>query len=253
MRPLVGTSFKMNLTSSEAARYFDTVRPLLESLQSCDLFVLPPFTSIWVARDRLHGSNVGWGAQDVHAEDAGAHTGDVSAPMLADLGCTYVEVGHSERRRDHGETDEMVAVKVAQILRHEMTPIICVGEPEKGSPGSALDFVSGQARTVLKLVPPSERGRAVIAYEPRWAIGAGATAADPHRVGAVHRGLHDALRSQPGGDLRVIYGGSVDVHTATPILEETGVDGLFIGRAALDPGVFATIAAQAVELATRRR
>src|SRR3979411_3256421 len=126
MRPLIGTSLKMNLTSSAAATDFDALPPTVAALTSCEVFVLPPFTAIWVARDRLRGSNVSWGAQDVHADDGGAHTGDVSAPMLADLGCTFVEVGHSERRRDHGETDDMVGLKVRQVLRHHMTPIMCV-------------------------------------------------------------------------------------------------------------------------------
>ena len=238
MRPLIGTSLKMNLTSSEAAMYFDALRPMVAPLTSCELFVLPPFTSIWVARDRLRGSNVSWGAQDVHPEDAGAHTGDVSARMLADLECTYVEVGHSERRRDHGETDDAVALKVRQVLRHGMTPIVCVGELKPSSPGSALDHVLRQARTALGLVPKSDRRRVVIAYEPVWAIGEGAAAADPAHIGAVHRGLREL-------DARVIYGGSVDTVTAGPILTQDGVDGLFVGRAALDPKRFAAIAASA--------
>jgi triosephosphate isomerase len=236
LRPLIGTSLKMNLTSTEAATYFDAVRAMVAALSSCELFVLPPFTSIWVAREHLRGSNVAWGAQDVHAEEAGAHTGDVSARMLADLGCSFVEVGHSERRRDHGETDEMVARKVRQILDHDMTPIMCVGEPEPMESESALDHVLGQARTGLGLVPEAHRHRAVIAYEPVWAIGEGAAAADPTHIGAVHRGLH-ALGT------RVIYGGSVDQLTAGPILAQDGVDGLFVGRAALDPRAFAEIAA----------
>jgi triosephosphate isomerase len=236
VRPLIGTSLKMNLTSSEAATYFDELRPMVASLTSCELFVLPPFTSIWVARDRLRGSNISWGAQDVHAEDAGAHTGDVSAPMLADLECSFVEVGHSERRRDHGETDEIVALKVRQILRHKMTPIMCVGEPEPGNSASALDHVIAQARTGLSLVPKADHRRVVIAYEPVWAIGEGASAADPGHIGAVHLGLHEL-------GARVIYGGSVDPSTAGPILAQEGVDGLFVGRAALDPKRFAAIAA----------
>ena len=236
MRPLIGTSLKMNLTSSEAATYFDELRPMVAMLTRCELFVLPPFTSIWVARDRLRGSNVSWGAQDVHAEDSGAHTGDVSAPMLADLECSFVEVGHSERRRDHGETDENVALKVRQILRHEMTPIMCVGELETGTPASALDHVIGQVRAGLSLLPMADRGRVVIAYEPVWAIGEGASAADPEHIGAVHRGLHEL-------GARVIYGGSVDPSTAGPILAQGGVDGLFVGRAALDPKRFAAIVA----------
>src|SRR3977135_928401 len=136
----------MNFTSSEAAAYLDALRPMVAPLVSCELFVLPPFTSIWLARDRLRGSNVAWGAQGAHVQDAGAHTGDVSAPMLADLGCTFVEVGHSERRRDHGETDELVAHKARQVLCHHMIPIICVGEPRPGSSEAALDHVVQQAR-----------------------------------------------------------------------------------------------------------
>ena len=233
--PLIGTSLKMNFTSREAAAYFDALRPMVAPLASCELFVLPPFTSIWVARDRLRGSNVAWGAQDVHTEDAGAHTGDVSAPMLTDLGCRFVEVGHSERRRDHGESDELIAHKVRQVLRHDMTPILCVGELNRGSPNAALDHVLRQARADMSAVPESDRDRVVIAYEPVWAIGEGATAADPAYIGAVHRGLHEV-------GARVIYGGSVDPLTAGPILSENGVDGLFVGRAALDPKQFAAIA-----------
>jgi len=235
VRPLIGTSLKMNLTSSEAATYFDELRPMVASLTSCELFVLPPFTSIWVARDRLRGSNVSWGAQDVHVEDSGAHTGDVSAPMLADLECSFVEVGHSERRRDHGETDEIVALKVRQILRHHMTPIMCVGELDPVSPTSALDHVIAQARTGLSLVPTADHRLVVIAYEPVWAIGEGASAADPGHIGTVQLGLHEL-------GARVIYGGSVDPSTAGPILAQEGVDGLFVGRAALDPKRFAAIA-----------
>ena len=235
MRPLIGTSLKMNLTSTQAAVYFDTLRPLVAPLTSCELFVLPPFTSILVARDHLRGSNVAWGAQDVHAEDSGAHTGDVSAPMLVDLGCTFVEVGHSERRRDHGETDEQVAHKVRQVIRHQMTPILCVGEPTPRGVPAALAHVLGQARAGMNLVPEEDRDRVVIAYEPVWAIGEGAAAADPAHVGAVHRGLREL-------GARVIYGGSVDPLTAGPILAQDGVDGLFVGRAALDPARFAAIA-----------
>jgi triosephosphate isomerase len=236
VRPLIGAGLKMNLTSSEAATYFDELRPLVASLTSCELFVLPPFTSIWVARDRLRGSNVAWGAQDVHPEDAGAHTGDVSARMVADLGCSFVEVGHSERRRDHGETDEVVALKVRQVLHHDMTPIICVGEPVSGDPEAALSHVLQQARKGMSLVSKADRDRVVIAYEPIWAIGQGAFAADPAHIGAIHRGLHYLAA-------RVIYGGSVDPLTAGPILAQAGVDGLFVGRTALDPKRFAAVAA----------
>lgn len=242
----------MNLTSTRAAAYFEALRTLAAPLTACDLFALPPFTSLWVARDHLLGTNIAWGAQDVHQDDEGAHTGDVSASMLGDLGCTYVEVGHSERRRDHGETDALVAAKVAQILRHGMTPIVCVGETARVSTGSALRHVTDQVRTDLERVAPADRARVVIAYEPVWAIGAGAAPADPDHVAGMHSGIHAFLRSAAGGgvDARVIYGGSVDEATAAPLLAVDGVDGLFVGRAALDPARFAAIARQAQARAT---
>jgi triosephosphate isomerase len=238
MTVLIGTSSKMNLTSSEAARYLDVLRPLVDDIADRELFVLLPFTSIWVARDRLAGSRLRWGAQDVHPDDAGAHTGDVSAPMLADLGCTYVEVGHHERRRDHGETDELVAAKVAAAQRWGMTAIVCVGEPERTTFDGAVDTVAGQVR----LLASAEPDRLVIAYEPAWAIGEGARAADAGWVGRVHAAIRERLRSTATPPIPIIYGGSVDPVEAPALLAQPGVDGLFVGRKALDPAVFAAIA-----------
>ena len=247
MRRLIGTSFKMNLTSTEVRRYFEVLRPLIAHKKSCDLFVLPPFTSLWVARELLAETNLAWGAQNVSAEEPGAHTGEVSAGMLADLGCAIVEVGHSERRRDNGETDALVAAKVRQILNHGMSPLVCVGEPVKGTVAAGLEHVVQQVRNGLGGLERADRDRIVIAYEPVWAIGEGSQAADPRHVSGVHRGLHDFLASPAGGgvDVRVIYGGSVDERTAGALLAEPGVDGLFVGRAALDPLRFAAIVAEA--------
>ena len=153
MRPLIGTSWKMHHTASEAATYLDALRPLVAGLVDRDLFVLPAFPALFVARERLTGSNVAWGAQDVHPDDRGAHTGDVSAPMLADLGCRYVEVGHAERRRDHGETAEIVAAKVAAALRWHLTPIVCVGEERREGPETALATVLADLEGCLARVP----------------------------------------------------------------------------------------------------
>jgi triosephosphate isomerase len=242
-RPLIGTSTKMNLTSTETATYLDALRPLVRDVAAaCDLFVLPPFTSMWVARDKLLDTAVGWGAQDVHPEDAGAHTGDVSAPMLADLGCRYVEIGHSERRRDHGETNALVAAKVAAVLRHDMIPILCIGEPTRRPVDATFRFLRDQLRRSIAGVGPAGLGRLVVAYEPVWAIGVGSEPADPAHVGAVHRAIHQWLAAWgDDGGARVIYGGSVDPDVAPGILTQAGVDGLFIGRSALDPRRFATI------------
>jgi triosephosphate isomerase len=243
MRPLIGTSWKMNLTSSEADRWFRDFLPLVDGLDDRQLFVLPPFTAIWVARERLRDTPVAWGAQDVDAEDAGAHTGNISAPMLADLGCRFVEVGHSERRRDHGETPELIAAKAAAALRWGMQPIICVGEHRRGEVGETLRFLMDDLGRCLSAVAPADLARVVIAYEPEWAIGAGAVAAPPGEVGAIHRALGSWLSARPGGaGVPILYGGSVDVADAARLLDEPGVGGLFVGRFALDPLNFARIA-----------
>jgi triosephosphate isomerase len=237
---LVGTSSKMNLTSSEAAAYLDTLRPLVADVADRELFVLLPYTSIWVARDRLTGSNVRWGAQDVHPEDGGAHTGDVSAPMLADLGCAYVEVGHHERRRDHGETNELVAAKVEAVHRSGMTAVVCVGERERAPLDAVLEAIDGQ----LRLLASFDHRRLVIAYEPAWAIGTGARPAGAGWVRRVHLAIHAALNAlaREARTVPVIYGGSVDETSARVLLGQPGVDGLFVGRRALDPHVLAAIA-----------
>lgn len=237
---LIGTSSKMNLTSTEAAAYLDALRPAVEEMHDRELFVLLPFTSIWVARDRLRGSNIRWGAQDVHPEDAGAHTGDVSAPMLADLGCTYVEVGHHERRRDHGETDELIAAKVVAAQRWGMTAIACVGEERRAPLDQAVEALDKQ----LRLLVATDLGRLVIAYEPAWAIGIGARTASPAWVGRAHAAIRERMASSgaEGKHVPMIYGGSVGPAGAGALLDRPEVDGLFVGRQALDPRVFAAIA-----------
>jgi triosephosphate isomerase len=237
---LIGASSKMNLTSTQAATYLDALRPLLGDVADRTLFILLPFTSIWVARDRLTGSNVGWGAQDVHPADAGAHTGDISAPMLADLGCSWVEVGHHERRRDHGETDELVAAKVEAVQRSGMTAIVCVGEQGRLPIAGVVEVLERQ----LRRLSGSDPNRLVIAYEPAWAIGVGAEAAPPDWVGLVHGAIRARLTvSSPAASVvPIIYGGSVSPASAPAVLDQPEVDGLFVGRQALDPVVFAAIA-----------
>jgi triosephosphate isomerase len=245
-RPLIGTSWKMNLTSTDAAGYFRTLAPLVEGLVDRDLFVLPPFTSIWVAREELGGTRLAWGAQDVHEADSGAHTGDVSAPMLADLGCRFVEIGHSERRRDHAETDRRIGEKVRAALRWDMTPIVCVGEPRRLSLRISRALVTRQLVRGLGSLAATDLDRVAVAYEPVWAIGVGAEAAPLDHLGAMHESIRAWLAGRGARSARVIYGGSVDQANSSAIMGTTAVDGLFVGRAALDPVVFAAIAATSV-------
>jgi triosephosphate isomerase len=243
-RPLIGTSWKMNLTSTEAARWFAEGRPLLEPLTATrDLFVLPPFPSLFVARDALAGSRIGFGGQDLHPDDAGAHTGDVSGAMLADLGCRYAEMGHSERRRDHCETDELIGAKVRAALRWQLTPVLCVGEPTRGPVGPAWSAVERELVGSIAGLAPGDVDRVVVAYEPVWAIGEGATAADPEHVGRLHEAIARWLTDRGATHPRVLYGGSVDEASAPDLLALPAVAGLFVGRAALDPRRVAAIAA----------
>jgi triosephosphate isomerase len=245
-RLLIGTSWKMNLTSSDAESWLREAIPLVRDLVDLDLFVLPSYPAIWVARRDLAGTGIAWGAQDVHPDDRGAHTGDVSAAMLADLGCTYVEVGHSERRYGHGETDALVATKIAAALRWGLTPILCVGERELWGIATATGAVIRHLKRSIGDLSPADLDRVVVAYEPHWAIGVGAHAAPLDHIAAIHAAIRRWLGSSGAGMTRVIYGGSIDADNAHAVLATPGVDGLFVGRAALDPRVFASIARTAV-------
>jgi triosephosphate isomerase len=245
MRPLIGTSWKMNLTSSEAEAWLRTVVALVPDLDDRDLFVLPSYPVIWVARRELSGTRVAWGAQDVHTEDGGAHTGDVSAAMLADLGCTFVEVGHSERRYAHLENDALIGAKVRAVLRWGLTPLLCVGERELWGIPTATSAVIRQLKRSLRDLPAEDLDRIVVAYEPHWAIGVGAQGARLDHIAAIHAAVRAWLGARGATRTRVIYGGSIDAGNAEAVLGTPDVDGLFVGKAALDPLVFAEIARSA--------
>ena len=243
-RLLIGTSWKMNLTPSEASAWFATARPLLDPLTARrDLFVLPPAPAIQAARDALAGSAIGYGGQDIHPDDRGAHTGDVAASMLADLGARYAEIGHSERRRDHGETDALVAAKVRAALRWHLTPIVCVGETAEGPLAAAIRIVEAQLGGAFGSLAAADLDAIVVAYEPVWAIGEGAAAAAPAHVAAIHGAIDRWLAARGATCRRVLYGGSVDEANAAALLATPAVGGLFVGRAALDARRFAAIAA----------
>ena len=241
MSALVGTSWKMNLTSSEARAYLEKLVDLVGPQPDREVFVLPPFTSIWVAREVLGATAIRWGAQDVHPDDDRGHTGDISARMLVDLGCSFVEVGHAERRRDYGEDDRVIGAKLSAVVRSGMVPVLCVGEPSASGIAEASDYAAGQLSGALQYA--AEMLDLVVAYEPVWAIGRGAKPASRDHIASVHSTIREHARSLlPAGSLiRVIYGGSVDEVTAGQLLSEEQVDGVFVGRAALDPHRFASM------------
>ena len=225
-RPLVGAGLKMFLGYAETISYLRELAVSAAEFDGVSVFVLPSFPVLAAARELLAGSPVRYGAQDAHWEESGAYTGCVSPAVLRELGCTFVEVGHAERRHLFGESDEMVARKALAAVRCGLEPIVCVGE-EHETDGAAATIVGDQVAAVLTPLPSA--ADVVIAYEPVWAIGA-ETAADPERVAGV---VAEVRRRAAGrdGDLRILYGGSVRPGEIAGLLA-AGVDGVFVGRAA---------------------
>ena len=225
-RPLVGAGLKMFLGYAETIGYLRELAASAAEFDGVSVFVLPSFPVLAAARELLAGSPVRYGAQDAHWEESGAYTGCVSPAVLRELGCTFVEVGHAERRHLFGESDDMVARKALAAVRCGLEPIVCVGE-EHETDGAAATIVGDQVAAVLTPLPSA--ADVVIAYEPVWAIGA-ETAADPERVAGV---VAEVRRRAAGrdGDLRILYGGSVRPGEIAGLLA-AGVDGVFVGRAA---------------------
>jgi triosephosphate isomerase len=225
-RPLVGAGLKMFLGYAETVGYLRELAACAAEFDGVSVFVLPSFPVLAAAQELLAESPVRYGAQDAHWEESGAYTGCVSPAVLRELGCTFVEVGHAERRRLFGESDDMVARKVLAAVRCGLEPIVCVGE-ERESDGAAATVVGNQVAALLESLPPA--ADVVIAYEPVWAIGA-ETAADPQRVADVVAEIERRTAGR-AGDLRILYGGSVGPGEIAGLLA-AGVDGVFVGRAA---------------------
>ncbi len=235
IRPLVAGNWKMHGLSRSLAE----VRSLLDLLAHAprlesDIMICPPATLLFQTSNMLSGSTIMLGAQDCHSNSEGAHTGDISAEMLADAGANAVIVGHSERRTDHGETDAVVAAKATAAHRAGLAAIICIGETgRERQDGATLDIVGRQLNDSL---PPSANAdNTVIAYEPVWAIGTGWTPT-PVDVAAVHAFIRDRLSDELGGEgrgIRILYGGSVKPSNARELLTVPNVDGALVGGASL--------------------
>lgn len=232
MRPMIAGNWKMNLLTAEAAALAGVLRRGADSL-ACDLLVCPPATLISAVAHILAGSACAVGAQDCHAEDAGAHTGDIAAPMLRDAGATHVILGHSERRADHGETSAMVAAKTRAARRAGLVPIVCVGE-------TLAEREAGRAQAVVaeQLAGSLPQGfQGLVAYEPVWAIGTGLVPSE-----ADIAAMHGAIRAQVGPGIRILYGGSVKPGNAAAILALPEVGGALVGGASLKAEPFLGIA-----------
>ena len=226
-RPVVGAGLKMFLGYAETVGYLRELAASAGDFDGVSAFVLPSFPVLAAAQELLAGSPVRYGAQDAHWEEAGPYTGCVSPAVLRELGCTFVEVGHAERRRLFRESDDMVARKALAAVRCGLEPIVCVGEERRAGNGAAA-VVADQVAALLESLP--DDADLVIAYEPVWAIGAEAAADPPHVASVVAEvGRRAAGRA---GNVRILYGGSVRPGDVAGLLA-AGVDGLFVGRAAI--------------------
>lgn len=226
MKPLIAGNWKMNGLAAAA----DEIEALITRFDGAapgdrDVLICPPATLLAGFAAQYSDEAIQFGGQDCHAETSGAHTGDISAAMLADAGAAFVIVGHSERRADHGETDAAVQAKAAAALRAGLTPIICVGETKgQRHDGRALDVVSAQ---IAGSIPATDE-EYVIAYEPVWAIGTGLTP-----TSADIAEMHALIRAQTRNDVRILYGGSVKPQNAAEILNIDNVNGALVGGASL--------------------
>jgi triosephosphate isomerase len=248
-KPLISGNWKMHKNHIEAIVLVQKLSYLVtdDDVEIVDVSLHPPFTDLRTVQTAMESDRMGFllGAQHCHWEDQGAFTGEVSPAFLAKLNVKYVIVGHSERRELFGETDEMVAKKVAAVLRHGMTPILCVGETlDEREAGATEDKVVGQVRAGLAGLKPEQVASMVVAYEPIWAIGTGrtATAADAQAVCAAIRGTVAELAGVEAADaLRIQYGGSVKAGNIVELMAEPDIDGALVGGASLDPDEFARI------------
>jgi triosephosphate isomerase len=244
-RPVIAGNWKMFKTQAEARAFFIALKPLVAMSMHCDIVIGVPFTSLAAAVDAVRGSAIGIAAQNMHWEKEGAFTGEISARMIVEAGCSHVIIGHSERRQFFGETDATVNKKVKAALEAEVVPIACVGEllaeREAGQTESVLErhFTGGMAGLTAQ-----QFSRIIVAYEPVWVIGTGRTAT-PEMAAEAHRFLRQlaAAKFSPerAAALRILYGGSVKPDNIKGLMAQVEIDGALVGGASLDANSFASI------------
>jgi len=241
---LVAGNWKMNASSTMVEELLDGLLEGTRDGRNVDMAVFPPFPYIAQARTMLDGSGIAWGGQNLNPAEKGAHTGEVSASMLLDFGCRYVLVGHSERRTLYGESDQDVAERFATALAAGLHPVLCVGETlEEREAGQTEAVVARQIDAVLAKSGVAAFAQATVAYEPVWAIGTGVTAS-PEQAQAVHKFIRDKfadLDAIIAGQLRILYGGSVNGSNAADLFAREDIDGGLVGGASLKADDFLAI------------
>jgi triosephosphate isomerase len=243
--PILAANWKMHKTVSEALRFTAAFLPLVKDATAVEIVLAPPFTALARVAEALAGSNVALAAQNVSPEPQGAFTGEISAPMLAELGCRYGIVGHSERRALYGEDDAVIARKALALMERGIRPIVCVGETlEQREAGRTFQVIGAQLEGSLAGLPQERAREIVIAYEPVWAIGTGRTAT-PAIAQEVHAFVRGRLAQRFGAAaqaMRIQYGGSVKPENVDDLMAQPDIDGALVGGASLDPEAFARIA-----------
>lgn len=248
-KPLIAGNWKMNLNHLEAIAVTQKLAYSLEDrdFDAVEVVVIPPFTDIRSVQTLVDGDKLRllYGAQDISACESGAHTGDISGSMLSKLGCTYVLIGHSERRSNHKEDDSLINRKIKSALANELKPILCVGEElQIRESGTHIQHILDQLRNSLKGFHKPDLKKIVVAYEPVWAIGTGKTAT-PEDAQEVCLAIRNELRvignDEIADNCRILYGGSVKSINTLDIMKEPDIDGALVGGASLDPEEFARI------------
>ena len=250
-KKFIAGNWKMNKTLAETRVLLDGLAPLLSPVDTVDRAVCPPYSALQLAAEMLAGTGISVGAQNMHWEESGAFTGELSPTMIAEI-CQYVIIGHSERRQYFGESDASVNLKVKAALEHGIIPIVCIGESlEENQAGLTGEIVSRQVMQGLTDLSPEQGSSLVVAYEPIWAIGTG-LAATPEDANKIHRDeVRAALIELFGVDtaqkIQILYGGSVKPENADGFFAQSDIDGALVGGASLKAEVFAEIARIAAE------
>jgi len=238
--PWIGTGWKMNKLRADALGFATTLRDsAIANTPLAQTFVLPPFPYIAEVADILKGTRVKVGAQNMHWEEQGPWTGEISAPMVKDCGATMVELGHSERRSFFNETDETVALKVKAAVKHGLLALVCIGDTKaEYDAGRTAEVLERQTRAALSLVGKSSASKVILAYEPVWSIGEGGVPADPDFANEQQRRIKAVTLAETGAALPILYGGSVNQQNCCALARQPHIDGLFIGRAAWNAAGF---------------
>ena len=244
-KPVIAGNWKMYKTIADAVEFVTKLKPLVAASTHCEVVVAPPFTALRAVAEAAKGTNIAVAAQDVHWDKEGAHTGDVSPTMLVEAGCTHVIIGHSERRQDHGETEESVNRKTKAALAAGLVPIVCVGELlADREAGKTEQVLERQVQGGFAGLTPQDFSRIIVAYEPVWAIGTGRTAT-PEMAADSHGFIRGLVRRQFGEEraaqVRILYGGSVKPDNVGGLMAQEEIDGALVGGASLKVDSFTAL------------